>query len=347
MGWRRRAAARRAPLRCPSCRQGRGWEGWPTGGPQDAHRGRAAEPGRTVAGPAAERSAPPTRPPAGPAGQAAGAVCAGAEPHARAGDPGVGGGWGRAGRAGWAGCAGGARAAPDPHPAALLGLLLTRRSRPHAHAPDMTPQIAEQFEALGAGIGVRCAVLVGGIDMMAQARGGAVAAGAAGRWAWMEAGPAGLRPKAVKARGPGSTGCAVHRVPSLTSAACRRLRSRLRRPSPWPSGRTWWWARRGAWWTTCPTRRGSRSRCEGVATCVWRGLMFGRVADRPSNTKGFSLETRGTAVQACPEMHVPGRRAAATYASTRAPTSADPLLLLRCPPGRACATWCWTRRTAC
>ena len=30
-------------------------------------------------------------------------------------------------------------------------------------------QIAEQFEALGAGIGVRSAVLVGGIQMMAQA----------------------------------------------------------------------------------------------------------------------------------------------------------------------------------
>ena len=30
-------------------------------------------------------------------------------------------------------------------------------------------QIAEQFEALGAGIHVRCAALVGGIDMMAQA----------------------------------------------------------------------------------------------------------------------------------------------------------------------------------
>ena len=29
-------------------------------------------------------------------------------------------------------------------------------------------QIAEQFEALGASIGVKCAVLVGGIDMMAQ-----------------------------------------------------------------------------------------------------------------------------------------------------------------------------------
>lgn len=34
---------------------------------------------------------------------------------------------------------------------------------------ELALQIAEQFEALGAGIGVRCAVLVGGIDMMAQA----------------------------------------------------------------------------------------------------------------------------------------------------------------------------------
>lgn len=33
---------------------------------------------------------------------------------------------------------------------------------------ELAIQIAEQFEALGAGIGVKCAVLVGGIDMMAQ-----------------------------------------------------------------------------------------------------------------------------------------------------------------------------------
>ena len=34
---------------------------------------------------------------------------------------------------------------------------------------ELAIQISEQFEALGAGIGVKCAVLVGGIDMMAQA----------------------------------------------------------------------------------------------------------------------------------------------------------------------------------
>ena len=34
---------------------------------------------------------------------------------------------------------------------------------------ELALQIAEQFEALGAGIGLRCAVLVGGIDIMAQA----------------------------------------------------------------------------------------------------------------------------------------------------------------------------------
>ena len=33
---------------------------------------------------------------------------------------------------------------------------------------ELAIQISEQFEALGAGIGVKCAVLVGGIDMMAQ-----------------------------------------------------------------------------------------------------------------------------------------------------------------------------------
>lgn len=34
---------------------------------------------------------------------------------------------------------------------------------------ELAIQIAEQFEALGSGVGVKCAVLVGGIDMMAQA----------------------------------------------------------------------------------------------------------------------------------------------------------------------------------
>ena len=34
---------------------------------------------------------------------------------------------------------------------------------------ELAIQIAEQIEALGSGIGVKCAVLVGGIDMMAQA----------------------------------------------------------------------------------------------------------------------------------------------------------------------------------
>lgn len=33
---------------------------------------------------------------------------------------------------------------------------------------ELAIQIAEQFEALGASIGVKCAVLVGGVDMMAQ-----------------------------------------------------------------------------------------------------------------------------------------------------------------------------------
>ena len=34
---------------------------------------------------------------------------------------------------------------------------------------ELAIQIAQQFEALGSGIGIKCAVLVGGIDMMAQA----------------------------------------------------------------------------------------------------------------------------------------------------------------------------------
>lgn len=34
---------------------------------------------------------------------------------------------------------------------------------------ELAVQISEQFEALGSRIGVRCAVLVGGVDMMHQA----------------------------------------------------------------------------------------------------------------------------------------------------------------------------------
>ncbi len=42
---------------------------------------------------------------------------------------------------------------------------------------ELAIQIAEQIEALGAGIGVKCAVLVGGIDLMSQ-----VGAGRAQQW---------------------------------------------------------------------------------------------------------------------------------------------------------------------
>ena len=49
-------------------------------------------------------------------------------------------------------------------PQALFALVLSPTR-------ELAIQIAEQFEALGAGIGVRSAVLVGGIQMMAQVRG--------------------------------------------------------------------------------------------------------------------------------------------------------------------------------
>lgn len=42
---------------------------------------------------------------------------------------------------------------------------------------ELAIQIAEQFEALGSGIGLKTAVLVGGIDMMAQ-----VGGKGGGRW---------------------------------------------------------------------------------------------------------------------------------------------------------------------
>jgi len=47
-------------------------------------------------------------------------------------------------------------------PQALFALVLSPTR-------ELAIQIAEQFEALGAGVGVRTARLVGGIDMMAQA----------------------------------------------------------------------------------------------------------------------------------------------------------------------------------
>ena len=47
-------------------------------------------------------------------------------------------------------------------PQALFALVLSPTR-------ELAIQIAEQFEALGSGIGVKCAVLVGGVDMMAQA----------------------------------------------------------------------------------------------------------------------------------------------------------------------------------
>jgi superfamily II DNA or RNA helicase len=45
---------------------------------------------------------------------------------------------------------------------------------------ELAIQIAEQFEALGSGIGLKTAVLVGGIDMMAQVGGGEGAPARAG-----------------------------------------------------------------------------------------------------------------------------------------------------------------------
>jgi ATP-dependent RNA helicase DDX47/RRP3 len=48
---------------------------------------------------------------------------------------------------------------------------------------ELAIQIAEQFEALGAGIGLKTAVLVGGIDMMAQVGGGQGRKGGCGSWA--------------------------------------------------------------------------------------------------------------------------------------------------------------------
>lgn len=61
----------------------------------------------------------------------------------------------------------GRAAAPDTQgllrkPQALYAMVLSPTR-------ELAIQIAEQFEALGSGIGVKCAVLVGGIDMMAQA----------------------------------------------------------------------------------------------------------------------------------------------------------------------------------
>ena len=67
-------------------------------------------------------------------------------------------------------------AAPAAAPACLPACLQHLLDKPQAlfalvlsPTRELAIQIAEQFEALGSGIGVKCAVLVGGIDMMAQA----------------------------------------------------------------------------------------------------------------------------------------------------------------------------------
>lgn len=49
----------------------------------------------------------------------------------------------------------------DTQPVAFVFVVRTCR--------ELAYQIAEQFEALGSGIEVRCAVIVGGMDMVAQA----------------------------------------------------------------------------------------------------------------------------------------------------------------------------------
>jgi len=49
---------------------------------------------------------------------------------------------------------------------------------------ELAIQIAEQFEALGSGIGLKTAVLVGGIDMMAQVGSRAVPWGWQGKCCW-------------------------------------------------------------------------------------------------------------------------------------------------------------------
>jgi hypothetical protein len=115
---------------------------------------------------------------------------------------------------------------------------------------ELAFQISEQLEALGSVIGVRCATIVGGIDMMTQVRralrglcapdGGRAARVCAAR-AWRHARAGGARPYARDRPTPTPPRTAARR------AAIRRSAS--------PSGRTASWARRAAWSTTCRTPR--------------------------------------------------------------------------------------------
>lgn len=59
---------------------------------------------------------------------------------------------------------------------------------------ELAIQIAEQFEALGSGIGLKTAVLVGGIDMMAQVSSRAVPRGWQGKCRWSGGGALLARP---------------------------------------------------------------------------------------------------------------------------------------------------------
>ena len=89
----------------------------------------------------------------------------------------------------------------------------------------------------------------------------------------------------------------------------------------------------------------------------------GRVVDHLSNTKGFSLKVRRAAVGrggvlGCGRLKVVAAACAAGEMvrvgpgpSSSCPASRHHPMCKRhpCPPlpRRACATWCWTRRTAC
>lgn len=143
-------------------------------------------------------------------------------------------------------------------PQALFALVLSPTR-------ELAIQIAEQFEYLGAGIGVRTARLVGGIDMMAQV---SCCAHLSSSWlpaCFVHAVPpacvcvsrsqtqAPAPPELHVQQGEAShVSCISPRRCVACSAPCTL---RLCRQSRWASARTCWSARRAAWWTTCPIPR--------------------------------------------------------------------------------------------
>ena len=145
-------------------------------------------------------------------------------------------------------------------PQALFALVLSPTR-------ELAIQIAEQFEALGAGIGVKCAVLVGGIDMMAQVGvGGVCGAQGGGRVQWSGAE---LQPGAAGGLAERSVHFGVRMWNAVFLAACLLPPHAINTPHRIPAA------------------------LQAIALAKRPHVVVGtpgRVVDHLSNTKGFSLK---------------------------------------------------------